>query len=79
MIPSSRQNCAPWLTPAAARFFSDEELQLYLLQLVQALKHENYLFSELAEFLLERAIKSRLIGYWLFWHLRRVAGQSSEG
>ncbi|XP_043201055.1 phosphatidylinositol 4,5-bisphosphate 3-kinase catalytic subunit delta isoform-like [Amphibalanus amphitrite] len=53
---------------------SDEELQLYLLQLVQALKHENYLFSELAEFLLERAIKSRLIGYWLFWHLRSETG-----
>ncbi|XP_037085817.1 phosphatidylinositol 4,5-bisphosphate 3-kinase catalytic subunit beta isoform-like [Pollicipes pollicipes] len=49
---------------------SDEELQLYLLQLVQALNHENYLFSKLAEFLLTRAVRSRAIGHWLFWHLR---------
>lgn len=34
--------------------FEDEELSLYMLQLVQALKYEPYLSSPLASFLLER-------------------------
>ncbi|XP_076669715.1 phosphatidylinositol 3-kinase 92E isoform X4 [Andrena cerasifolii] len=49
---------------------SDEDLSLYLLQLAQALKHENYLSCDLTEFLLRRALNNRRIGHFLFWHLR---------
>ncbi|KAJ2952563.1 hypothetical protein O0L34_g6885 [Tuta absoluta] len=49
---------------------SDEELLLYLLQLVQALKHESYLMCDLSRFLLERAFNNMTIGHFLFWHLR---------
>lgn len=48
----------------------DEELLLYLLQLVQAIKHESYLHCDLVEFLLDRALKNQRIGHYLFWHLR---------
>ncbi|GAB0088558.1 phosphatidylinositol 4,5-bisphosphate 3-kinase catalytic subunit delta isoform [Sergentomyia squamirostris] len=48
----------------------DEELLLYLLQLVQAMKHESYLHSDLVEFLLVRALNNQRIGHFLFWHLR---------
>lgn len=48
----------------------DEDLSLYLLQLVQALKHENYLSCDLTEFLLRRALNNQRIGHFLFWHLR---------
>ncbi|CAH0748005.1 unnamed protein product [Diatraea saccharalis] len=49
---------------------SDEDLLLYLLQLVQALKHESYLMCDLSVFLLQRAFKNMIIGHYLFWHLR---------
>lgn len=49
---------------------TDEELLLYLLQLVQAIKHESYLQSDLVEFLLKRAFSNQRIGHFLFWHLR---------
>lgn len=49
---------------------SDEELQLYLLQLVQAIKHESYLYCDLVEFLLQRSLRNQRIGHYLFWHLR---------
>lgn len=48
----------------------DEELLLYLLQLVQAIKHESYLHCDLVEFLLHRALHNQRIGHYLFWHLR---------
>ncbi|KAG8234414.1 hypothetical protein J437_LFUL015524 [Ladona fulva] len=48
----------------------DEDLLLYLLQLVQALKHESYLHCDLVEFLLTRALNNFKIGHYLFWHLR---------
>jgi phosphatidylinositol-4,5-bisphosphate 3-kinase catalytic subunit alpha/beta/delta len=48
----------------------DEELLLYLLQLVQAIKHESYLHCDLVEFLLERSLNNQRIGHFLFWHLR---------
>lgn len=51
-------------------FRSDDELQLYLLQLVQAIKHESYIHCDLVKFLLERALKNQRIGHYLFWHLR---------
>ncbi|KAI4460968.1 phosphatidylinositol kinase [Holotrichia oblita] len=49
---------------------SDEYLQLYLLQLVQAIKHELFLDCDLVKFLLKRALQNRKIGHYLFWHLR---------
>ncbi|XP_041977720.1 phosphatidylinositol 4,5-bisphosphate 3-kinase catalytic subunit delta isoform [Aricia agestis] len=49
---------------------SDEDLLLYLLQLVQALKHESYLMCDLSVFLLQRAFNNMTIGHYLFWHLR---------
>ncbi|CAN7984927.1 unnamed protein product [Ixodes hexagonus] len=52
------------------RQMSDEELSLYLLQLVQALKHESFLDCDLVKFLLERALKNRHIGHQMFWLLR---------
>lgn len=51
---------------------TDDDLSLYLLQLAQALKHENYLACPLTEFLLKRALNNRRIGHFLFWHLRLV-------
>ncbi|CAG9096005.1 unnamed protein product [Plutella xylostella] len=48
---------------------SDEDLLLYLLQLVQALKHEAYLMCSLCVFLLKRAFNNMNIGHFLFWHL----------
>jgi Phosphoinositide 3-kinase family, accessory domain (PIK domain) len=50
--------------------FSDEELSLYLLQLVQALKHESYLYCDLAELLIRKAIENQRIGHFFFWHLK---------
>ena len=49
---------------------NDDELLLYLLQLVQALKHESHLECDLVDFLLTRALNNRKIGHFLFWHLR---------
>ncbi|XP_017118937.1 phosphatidylinositol 4,5-bisphosphate 3-kinase catalytic subunit delta isoform [Drosophila elegans] len=51
-------------------FLKDEDLLLYLLQLVQAIKHESYLDSDLVVFLLERALRNQRIGHYFFWHLR---------
>ncbi|XP_044315155.1 phosphatidylinositol 4,5-bisphosphate 3-kinase catalytic subunit delta isoform [Drosophila rhopaloa] len=51
-------------------FLKDEDLLLYLLQLVQAIKHESYLESDLVVFLLERALRNQRIGHYFFWHLR---------
>ncbi|XP_061388256.1 phosphatidylinositol 4,5-bisphosphate 3-kinase catalytic subunit beta isoform [Musca vetustissima] len=48
----------------------DEELLLYLLQLVQAMKHESYLDCALTTFILERALRNQRIGHYFFWHLR---------
>lgn len=49
---------------------TDEELALYLLQLVQALKYESYMYCDLVHFLLERAYNNQRIGHFLFWLLR---------
>lgn len=43
---------------------------LYLLQLVQAMKHESYFQCDLVEFLLDRALQNHRIGHHFFWHLR---------
>lgn len=49
---------------------SDEDLLLYLLQLVQAIKHEMYLECDLVKFLIRRALFNQKIGHYLFWHLK---------
>ncbi|CAG2056381.1 unnamed protein product, partial [Timema podura] len=56
---------------------SDDDVSLYLLQLVQALKHESYLSCDLVEFLLRRALNNQMIGHYLFWHLRSEMQVSS--
>ncbi|KAJ3327007.1 Phosphatidylinositol (PI) 3-kinase [Blyttiomyces sp. JEL0837] len=53
----------------------DDELQLYLLQLVQALKFENIgeksgvHESPLADFLIDRSIKNPILGNYFYWYL----------
>lgn len=49
----------------------DDELSLYLLQLVQVLKFEPYHDSPLSRFLVNRALRAPVaIGQPLFWHLK---------
>ncbi|KAH3757054.1 phosphatidylinositol 3-kinase [Pelomyxa schiedti] len=51
--------------------FTDQQLLIYLLQLVQAIKTETYHHSTLVEFLLLRAIQNpSIIGHSLFWNLQ---------
>ncbi|KAK9501564.1 hypothetical protein O3M35_012267 [Rhynocoris fuscipes] len=57
--------------------FTDDELSMFLLQLVQALKHECYLHCDLVEFLLKRALNNQKIGHYLFWHLRSEMHEAS--
>lgn len=52
------------------RQLDNDKLELYLLQLVQAVKHESYFHCDLVEFLLDRALNNQRIGHNLFWHLR---------
>ncbi|KAJ1567431.1 Phosphatidylinositol (PI) 3-kinase, partial [Cladochytrium tenue] len=53
----------------------DEDLQLYLLQLVQALKFESITEksgiheSPLADFLIDRSIKNPILGNYFYWYL----------
>ncbi|KYQ89458.1 phosphatidylinositol 3-kinase [Tieghemostelium lacteum] len=52
------------------RDLNDSQLNLYLLQLVQSIKHEPYHDSALSRFLIQRALNNRaVIGHPLFWHL----------
>ncbi|RKP35330.1 kinase-like domain-containing protein [Dimargaris cristalligena] len=51
----------------------DDELRLYLLQLVQALRFEamgQRLSHPMAEFLITRAVQSPILGNYFFWYLR---------
>eukprot|EP00092_Neocalanus_flemingeri_P011672 GFUD01012577.1.p1 GENE.GFUD01012577.1~~GFUD01012577.1.p1 ORF type:complete len:1133 (+),score=268.09 GFUD01012577.1:126-3524(+) len=48
----------------------DEKIEMYLCQLVQALKHQNFYDSSLTRFLLKRALKNQRLGHRLFWNLR---------
>lgn len=59
------------------RSMSDDDLSLYLLQLVQALKYESYLYCDLALFLLERGLVNRRLGHQLFWLLRSEMSEPS--
>jgi phosphatidylinositol-4,5-bisphosphate 3-kinase catalytic subunit alpha/beta/delta len=48
----------------------DFEVEVYLLQLIQALKNEPYYDNLLTRFLLTRALKSQRVGFCLFWNLK---------
>ena len=49
----------------------DDELSLYMLQLCQQLKFENFTDSALSRFLLRRALRSKkLIGHIFYWQLQ---------
>jgi hypothetical protein len=48
----------------------DEEIQLYLLQIIQTLRFEPYHDSPLARFVISRALQSRGLGHAVFWGLR---------
>ena len=57
-----------------SRLGSPQELQLYLLQLVQALKFEGYgdrssVDGALATFLIHRATENPILGNYLLWYL----------
>ncbi|KAJ8947735.1 hypothetical protein NQ318_017997 [Aromia moschata] len=56
----------------------DEDLLLYLLQLVQAIKHELYLECDLVKFLIRRALSNQKIGHYLFWHLSDLIRQRKD-
>ena len=54
--------------------FNDNEIMLYMLQLVQALKFELYDDSPLAHFLLRRGLaEPKFLGHQLFWQLMSEA------
>ncbi|KAF7638027.1 hypothetical protein Mgra_00002480 [Meloidogyne graminicola] len=48
----------------------DDQLQLYLLILVQAIRFEHHAFSPLVRMLLRRALMDYRVGHTLFWLLR---------
>lgn len=53
------------------RVLQDDELRLFLLQLIQTVKFELYHDSSLVRFLIERALRNPFsIGHPLFWHLK---------
>ena len=53
---------------------TDEDLELYILQLVQVLKYEQDHDSPLACFLMVRALRCpNVIGHIFFWHLKVCA------
>ncbi|XP_060062464.1 phosphatidylinositol 4,5-bisphosphate 3-kinase catalytic subunit alpha isoform-like [Ylistrum balloti] len=49
---------------------TDDKLQQFLLQLVQALKFEPYLDSPIARFLLKKSLLNQRIGQYFFWLLK---------
>lgn len=49
---------------------TNDELLVFLLQLIQVLKFEPYHDSALARLLLKRALQSKRIGHYFFWYLR---------
>lgn len=51
------------------RGLTNDELVDYLPQLVVALRHETYENSPLAQFLLDRALRSPRFAHYLFWLL----------
>jgi phosphatidylinositol-4,5-bisphosphate 3-kinase len=52
------------------QYMKNEDIQTYLLQLVQAIKNESYYDNDLSKFLLRRALESQRLGFDLFWNLK---------
>jgi len=50
--------------------YSDDDLQYYLLQLVQALRYDKSPLADLASFLIRRGIANPVIGNYLYWYLK---------
>lgn len=48
----------------------DETIEMFMFQLVQALKHQNYHDSALCRFLMKRALNNQRLGHKFFWSLR---------
>ena len=57
----------------------DEDLQLYLLQLVQAIRNENGYPSSLSRFLIERCCRSYDLAVFFHWYLRVEERDSTWG
>nr|ACT98281.1 pi3k-like protein [Schmidtea mediterranea] len=49
---------------------TNADINLYLLQLVQALKYESYYFNDLSVFLLQSALRNKQLGQKFFWFLK---------
>ena len=47
---------------------SDETIEMFFFQLVQALKHQNYYSNPLLKFLLKRALNNRRLGQKVFFY-----------
>ena len=56
----------------------DETIEMYMLQLVQALKHQNYYDSALCRFLLKRALNNQRLGHKVTLHSVKSCGHNSE-
>ena len=66
--------CDTWIRDAAVdridRALDNDQLQLYLLPLVQALRYEPFANSALSKMLVKRGLLNYKIGHTLFWLLR---------
>nr|ASO96440.1 PI3K-like protein [Dugesia japonica] len=49
---------------------TNADVNLYLLQLIQALKYESYYFNDLAIYLIQSALRSKQLGQKFFWFLK---------
>ncbi|XP_037075832.1 phosphatidylinositol 4,5-bisphosphate 3-kinase catalytic subunit alpha isoform-like isoform X2 [Pollicipes pollicipes] len=60
------------------KVLTDDKLSQYLIQLVHTLRHEMHLDNALTRFILERALRNKNIGHFLFWHLRSERQSASS-
>ena len=64
--------------PLSAPDVQDETIEMYMLQLVQALKHQNYYDSALCRFLLKRALNNQRLGHKVTLHSVKSCGHNSK-
>lgn len=78
-LPCFPDNEVRRLAVKRIRLLSNDQLIDFLPELVQAIKHETYDNSPLAEFLLEKALSSPTIAHNLYWFLiQPLPGQSPQ-
>ncbi|XP_050441435.1 phosphatidylinositol 4-phosphate 3-kinase C2 domain-containing subunit beta isoform X2 [Adelges cooleyi] len=78
-LPCFPDNEVRRLAVKRLKLLSNDQLVDFLPQLVQAVKHETYDNSPLAEFLLEKALSSPIIAHTLYWLLMQpLPGQSPQ-